>query len=147
MFENFSLDDIKPLVFMLIIDIIWIILNRKRYSKLIKKATGIGNKLNFFGSILAYVALMFTYLYFSKKINNNIDMTILGLCLYAVWNTTNMAIFKDWDKITSLIDTIWGGILFGSTYYVSNSKILNSMFNMGSNLISKTTNIVSGITI
>lgn len=147
MFQDYSINDIKLLGFMLFIDIIWITFNRKKYKNSIKKATGVESKLNLFGSILAYVALMFSYLYFSKKLKSKMDMAILGLCLYAVWNTTNMAIFKDWDKLTALLDTAWGGFLFGATYHVGNSDLLNSMINMGSNLVSKTTNMVSGITI
>ena len=142
---NIEIDNIKPIIFMLIVDFIWIIINRKRYNESIKKATGQDIKLSFFGLILSYTSLIFSFIYFSKKLNNNIDITILGLCLYAVWNTTNMAIFKDWNYITALIDTIWGGVLFGSTYYVDKSGILNQVSDIGLNIITKSSDMVSNI--
>ena len=134
---NIEIDNIKPFIFMLVIDIMWITLNRKRYRETIKKATGQDIKLSFFGLILSYASLIFSFIYFSKKLNNNIDIAVLGLCLYAVWNTTNMAIFKNWDFMTALMDTLWGGILFGSTYYFNKSGILNQVSDIGSNVILK----------
>jgi uncharacterized membrane protein len=142
---NIEIDNFKPFIFMLVIDIIWITFNRKRYRESIKKATGKDAKLSFFGVLLAYASLIFSFIYFSKKLNNNVDMVVLGLCLYAVWNTTNMAIFKDWNYMTALIDTIWGGILFGSTYYVSKTDFLNKVTDIGSNVISKSSNMVNNI--
>ena len=130
---------------MLIVDFIWIIINRKRYNESIKKATGQDIKLSFFGLILSYTSLIFSFIYFSKKLKNNIDITILGLCLYAVWNTTNMAIFKDWNYMTALMDTIWGAVLFGSTYYVDKSGILNKLTDIGLNTIIKSSDMVTNI--
>ena len=56
-----------------------------------------------------------------------------------------MAIFKDWNYITALIDTIWGGVLFGSTYYVNKSGILNQVSDIILNIITKLSNIISNI--
>ena len=143
--DKFDFNIFKPVIFMLIVDFIWIIINRKRYNESIKKATGQDIKLSFFGIILSYTSLIFSFIYFSKKLNNNIDITILGICLYAVWNTTNMAIFKDWSYITALIDTIWGGVLFGSTYYADKSGILNKLTDIGLNTIIKSSDMVTNI--
>ena len=142
---NIEFEDVQPFIFMLVIDIIWITFNRKRYRESIKKATGQDTKLSFFGVLLAYSSLIFSFIYFSKKLNNIFDITVLGLCLYAVWNTTNMAIFKDWNFMTALIDTLWGGILFGSTYYVNKTDFLNKVTDIGSNVISKSSNMVNNI--
>ena len=142
---NIEFEDVQPFIFMLVIDIIWITFNRKRYRESIKKATGKDTRLSFFGVLLAYASLIFSFIYFSKKLNNNVDMVVLGLCLYAVWNTTNMAIFKDWNYMTALIDTIWGGILFGSTYYISKTDFLNKVTDIGSNVISKSSDMVNNI--
>lgn len=140
---NIEFPDFQPIIFMLVIDIIWIIFNRKKYRESIKKATGHDTKLSFSGTILAYSALIFSFIYFSKKLDNNIDMFVLGLCLYAVWNTTNMAIFKDWDYMVAIIDTVWGGILFGSTYYISKTEFLNKITSIGSNVIEKSRNMIN----
>ena len=41
---------------------------------------------------------------------------LLGLCIYGVFETTNLAIFAEWDVNTALIDIGWGGVLFALTY-------------------------------
>ena len=47
-----------------------------------------------------------------------INAFLLGLGVYGVYETTNLAIFKKWDPIIGILDTIWGGILFSLTYYI-----------------------------
>ena len=44
---NIEIDNFKPYIFMLVIDIIWITFNRKKYRESIKKATGKDTKLSF----------------------------------------------------------------------------------------------------
>jgi len=39
----------------------------------------------------------------------------LGIVIYAVFELTNLALFKNWHILSVLIDTLWGGILFGLT--------------------------------
>lgn len=46
-----------------------------------------------------------------------LDAAILGLVTYGVFETTNGFIFKKWELIPTIIDTLWGAILFGVTTY------------------------------
>jgi len=48
---------------------------------------------------------------------------ILGLCIYGIYETTNYAIFDNWNIKALILDTLWGGILYASTTYIVN--ILN----------------------
>lgn len=43
---------------------------------------------------------------------------VLGLVIYGVFNTTNLAIFKDYSKTLAIIDIVWGTILFTSATFV-----------------------------
>ena len=36
----------------------------------------------------------------------------LGLIIYGVYETTNMALFNEWKWDMVIVDSIWGGILF-----------------------------------
>ena len=52
------------------------------------------------------------------------DMDILGavtygVVLYGVFALTNFVIFHHWPIYLVLADTLWGGVLFGSTYIVA----------------------------
>ena len=58
--------------------------------------------------------------YFIIKDKRSIaDAFLLGFAIYAVFDLTNMVIFKKWDLMTSLMDMTWGGVLFASTTYLT----------------------------
>ena len=40
------------------------------------------------------------------------DAFLLGFSIYAVYETTTAAIFKDWNSWLVIMDSLWGGILF-----------------------------------
>jgi uncharacterized membrane protein len=44
---------------------------------------------------------------------------LLGLVIYGVYNATNAAIFKNYDPIIGLIDTIWGIVVGTLVVYLS----------------------------
>jgi uncharacterized membrane protein len=48
------------------------------------------------------------------------DAFLLGIIIYGVYETTNLALFKNWSILTVIIDTLWGGILFATTTYIVN---------------------------
>ena len=59
--------------------------------------------------------------YFIIKPHKSVsDAFFLGIVIYGVFDTTNYALFKNWSLITTIIDTLWGGLLFASTTYVVN---------------------------
>jgi len=47
-----------------------------------------------------------------------LDAFLLGLTIYAVYELTSMALLKKWSWLTVIMDTTWGGILFGLTTYL-----------------------------
>jgi uncharacterized membrane protein len=47
------------------------------------------------------------------------DAFLLGLVIYGVYETTNWALFSKWSPMSVIIDTLWGGILFAATTYVT----------------------------
>jgi uncharacterized membrane protein len=44
---------------------------------------------------------------------------ILGFVIYGVYETTTYALLKKWKLQTVMIDTLWGGILFGLTTMIT----------------------------
>ena len=58
----------------------------------------------------------------NKKLSKKqklIDALILGLVIYGVFETTNLAIFDNWLKEAVIIDTVWGSILFTLTTIIT----------------------------
>lgn len=83
-------------------------------------------KLNLIYTVIVYLFLVGGLYYFAlrhrgkKSINElSLQAGILGLVIYGVYDFTNIAIFKDWDLMGSIIDTIWGFILHASTVYLT----------------------------
>jgi uncharacterized membrane protein len=71
--------------------------------------------LKFFPAFICYIILSLGVYYFGvvKKLTL-IESFFLGIFVYGVYETTNMAILKNWRWMTVIMDTVWGGILFAS---------------------------------
>lgn len=64
-------------------------------------------------AILCYIALVFGLWYFILREKKSWkDAFLLGIVIYAVYETTNYATFRGWKPLTVVMDTLWGGILF-----------------------------------
>jgi uncharacterized membrane protein len=93
---------------------------KKKYMKLIANVQKENFKLNVFGLLMSYFFLVLG-LYFLLK--NNLDYTnafLFGLIVYGVYDFTNLAIFNKWSLFLSIIDILWGGILFSLTIMLIN---------------------------
>jgi uncharacterized membrane protein len=76
-------------------------------------------KINWIYLILCYLTLSFTIYYFIIKERKSILYSfILGVCIYGIYETSNMAIFTKWKQNVVIMDTIWGGLLFSLVNYI-----------------------------
>jgi uncharacterized membrane protein len=74
-------------------------------------------------TIICYIVIIASINYFILQTDKSskqkiIDATVLGLVIYTIFETTNMAIFKNWNIKSVIIDSIWGGILYGLTTFI-----------------------------
>ena len=110
---------VTTLLLFLILDTFYLQAVKGRFSSLIKKIQKSEMEVDLYAALACYLVMTFGFYYFIVKDNRSIkDAAILGFVIYAVFDFTNMAIFKHWDITTSLIDAIWGGILFALTRYL-----------------------------
>ena len=111
---------VKLAFILLFIDFIYIFLSRNYFSKQILEIQKYSMKINYFATFLCYMLLIFGLYYFIIKPKRTIiDAFLLGFVIYGVFETTNYAIFKNWSIVSVIIDTLWGGILFASTTYLT----------------------------
>ena len=97
-------------------DSIYLNLIKNYFSTQVKIVQGSPMKLNIIATLFCYVFLIFGINYFIITPNRSVkDAFLLGLVIYGVFETTNMALFTKWAWLTVLIDTLWGGILFAVT--------------------------------
>jgi len=76
-------------------------------------------KLNLYGALIAYIFLSIGLNYFIiQRREPWYNAFLLGIVIYGVYEGTNYAILKNWSIYTVILDTLWGGILFGLvTFY------------------------------
>ena len=98
------------------IDAIYLNIIKDFFSNQIKLVQGFNIKMNYLATVICYVFLVFGINYFIIKPKRSIyDAFVLGIVIYGVFETTNMALFSKWSWMTVIIDTLWGGVLFGLT--------------------------------
>lgn len=106
-------------ILFVIIDSIYLNLIKDYFNNQIQLVQGSPIKMNFLATLLCYIFLIFGINYFIIKPNRSVqDAFLLGLVIYGVFETTNMALFSKWSWLTVFIDTLWGGILFALTTFI-----------------------------
>ena len=107
-------------VILLLLDVTFIGINSKMFSSQVMDVQLSSLKINIIGGILAYIFLLLGLNYFIIREHRSIlDAFILGLIIYGVYEATTYTIFKKWRIQTVLMDTLWGGILFATTTYLT----------------------------
>lgn len=125
-------DAILVLVIMLALDGIWLSLNKDMYKRMVKLIQGKDMELRWIGAVFAYLAIWLlivlwaipdiraakspreTFMAVSKAL-------LLGLCVYGVFNSTNLAMMSDYSLKVAVVDTLWGGALFAITAFIVGS--------------------------
>jgi uncharacterized membrane protein len=74
------------------------------------------------GSYILIILVLYKFIIMDRRSPN--DAFILGLCVYGIYEFTNIAIFKNYKWIAVIVDTLWGGILFYTATYIT-YKILS----------------------
>tara|TARA_B100001175_G_scaffold315969_1_gene328739 strand:+ start:16103 stop:16477 length:375 start_codon:yes stop_codon:yes gene_type:complete len=120
MFKNFLLLGIL----FVIVDAGFLYLMRNNFKTMVKKIQGSPLSMKIFPTIACYLILISSLYYFViYKKGTLIDAFLLGFFIYGVYETTNLAIFKDWNIYVFIIDLTWGGFLFLTTTYLYQKSI------------------------
>lgn len=103
-------------IIFVVLDGLYLNLIKDYFNKQIKSIQGSDIKADFIAVGITYVFLIFGINYFIIKNNRSVkDAALLGLVIYAVYEFTNLSLFKNWTYLTAFIDSIWGAVLFGLT--------------------------------
>lgn len=108
-------------IVMLLLDMVYLsTFGKIFFSPLVKSIQGSDLKVNNYYALACYVIMILGLNYFIISKNKSLlDAFFLGILVYGVFDTTSGAIFKNWKIIPSLIDTIWGGILFVTVTFIT----------------------------
>ena len=111
-------------IIFVLVDAGFLYLMSNSFQTMVKKIQGSPLKLNLYATLACYIVLVSSLYYFViYKKGSYLDAFLLGFFIYAVYETTNMAIFKDWSLGVGLIDLTWGGFLFLITTYLYKNSV------------------------
>lgn len=109
--------DLKKLlltaIILVVVDMGFLYLIGPYFGKMVKSIQGSDMVLNNYAAFVTYVILVLQIYYFIISKNASyIDAFLLGSSTYAVFDFTNLSIFKNYNLSIGLVDSIWGGILY-----------------------------------
>jgi len=112
-----------------ILDVIFLYINRTFFNNQIIQVQGTSIKMDYFSALLCYIFLIYGLYYFIIKDNKSIqDAFLLGIIEYGVYELTTKSLLKNWNYKTVIIDTLWGGILFSLTTYITYQIVGNNKY-------------------
>lgn len=118
--RKFLREIIISTVTLLVLDGIYLYSNLRTFENQVINVQRVVLKARPVGAILCYLALIFGLNYFIISKNRSpLDAFLLGLVIYAVYDSTNYTIFKQWSPMLAVTDSLWGGILFAITTYIT----------------------------
>ncbi len=124
----FDLDQVKKffviLILFLIIDSVWLnFVAGPKYTKSIAEIQGEPMDPNMKMAILVYFAMTILLLLCVNKNFTTQETFLVGFLSYFIYDFTNASVFKKWDKLFGLFDSIWGGLLFAVVGYITKKYI------------------------
>ena len=107
-------------IIMLLLDSVYLSIFSKFFNNIVNSIQNSKIKFKILGAVLCYIFLIFGLNYFiidQKK--PLLDAFLLGIVIYGVYETTSYALLDKWPLSAVFLDTLWGGILFISTYFLT----------------------------
>jgi len=107
-------------IIFVILDGMYLNFIKNYFNKQVVLIQGSPIELKMIPTALTYVFLVFLLEYFiiAKKQNFKTAF-LLGFSVYAVYELTNYSLFKKWSIFIVFLDTLWGGILFALTTFLT----------------------------
>lgn len=104
-------------VIIFLLDLPWLTMIGGNYNAIIQSIQG-GSEVRMkpMAGLVVYPALAFLAL----RTQSFKDAFLTGASVYAVYDFTVLAIFDKYPLYMAIADTIWGGILFSSVYWIRN---------------------------
>jgi uncharacterized membrane protein len=102
-----------------VLDAIYLFVNKHTFTKTIQRVQKSDIQINFWAVVLCYGFILFGLYHFIWRSEKSVvEAGILGAVIYGVYDTTTVAILKDWNIIMAGIDIVWGAFLFASATYI-----------------------------
>lgn len=119
-------------VIILLVDILWLTYGvNKLWQENVQAVQKSPMVIRKHYALLSYILIILGIWYFVlQHINKETSVKqillssfLFGFILYGVFDFTNLAIFKDFQLKTALIDMVWGGVLTSVAVYFTTSSL------------------------
>jgi uncharacterized membrane protein len=97
----------------------YLFLTKSIFGEVVAKIQRTAMQLRLEGAVIVYLLLALGFYYFIVKPGRSAwEAGLFGLIIYGTFDFTNYAMFKNYDLMTAIMDTVWGSILFALTKVV-----------------------------
>lgn len=104
----------------LALDAVYLSATRTIFAEQVARVQRVAMQVRLAGAFVCYALLIIGLNYFILFDQKTVlDAFLLGIVVYGVFDSTNYALFKQWKLTTAVMDTVWGGILFALTTYIT----------------------------
>ena len=107
-------------IFVILIDSVYLKLNKKMYEPIIDPSVGINYTSAFISWLIIVITIQLIVLSRTDLTEKNAILygSFLGFGMYGLYNATNYATFSNkWNINMAVVDTIWGTFLTSLTTY------------------------------
>ena len=124
-------------VIILALDAVFLYLAKDMFSRQVMLVQGTAMKVNIPSAAICYFLIVVGLYYFvlrhiivpnatttaaaiqTMRLGDGIKAAFfLGILVYGVYETTTLAILRNWSPVTAIIDTTWGGTLFALSAFL-----------------------------
>jgi uncharacterized membrane protein len=98
---------LTAVLLLVLIDLPWLVLIGETAQEMVVRIQGSGISIRYIPGLIVYLALA----YLVTKTEDPMEAFKVGVATYAVYDFTNLAIFKNYTLSFAVMDTLWGGIL------------------------------------
>ena len=127
-----SLTDLLVLaVIILALDFVFLYLAKDFFARQVMLVQGTDMKVYIPSAAICYILIVVGLYYFvpnatssaaaiqTMRLEDGVKSAFfLGILVYGVYETTTLAILRNWSPVTALVDTTWGGTLFALSAYL-----------------------------
>jgi uncharacterized membrane protein len=107
------------LLILLAVDSVYLFLTKSIFGEVVAKIQRTAIQFRLEGAVVVYLLLALGLYYFIIKPGcSPWEAAFLGLVIYGTFDFTNYAMFKNYDLMTAMMDTVWGALLFFITTFI-----------------------------
>jgi uncharacterized membrane protein len=99
---------------LVLIDAFWLFVIGSSFSSMIRKIQGSDISLRIAPAVVVYI--FGAYLLTLPKSYG--EAFLVGLAAYGIYDATNYSTLKNYDMFLGAADTVWGGVLMSTAWYI-----------------------------